>query len=61
MAAEPTEPGAMVSELAEALASRGLGLVSAEYLKELEDAADSAAIAARAGEETAPFRLQDYE
>jgi len=61
MTAEPTGPDAMASELADALASRGLVLVSAEYLEGLEDAADSAAIEARADEETVPFRLEDYE
>lgn len=61
MTAEPIEPDAMASELAEALASRGLVLVSAEYLEELEDAADSAAVEARADEETVTFRPEDYE
>lgn len=61
MTAEPIEPDTMASELAEALASRGLVLVSAEYLEELEDAADSAAVEARADEETVTFRPEDYE
>jgi hypothetical protein len=50
----------MADELAEALAARGLVLVSAAYLEELEDAADSAAIDARRDEETVPFRPEDY-
>jgi hypothetical protein len=50
----------MVAELAHALTDRGLVLVSAAYLEELEDAADSAAIEARADEETVPFRPWDY-
>ncbi|WP_017609618.1 hypothetical protein [Nocardiopsis xinjiangensis] len=61
MTAEPIEPDDMASELAEALASRGLVLVSAEDLEELEDAADSAAVEARADEETVTFRPEDYE
>lgn len=61
MTAEPVEPNGMAAELAGALADRGLVLVSAEYLEELEDAADSAAIEARAGEESVPFRTEDYE
>ncbi|WP_150243266.1 hypothetical protein [Nocardiopsis quinghaiensis] len=60
MTAEPVDPGRMAAELAEALADRGLVLVSAAYLEELEDAADSAVINARADEETVPFRLEDY-
>ncbi|MFV2197234.1 hypothetical protein [Nocardiopsis sp. LOL_012] len=50
----------MATELAEALADRGLVLVSAAYLEELEDAADSAAIDARADEESFPFRIEDH-
>lgn len=61
MPAEPVEPDPMASELAEALAARGLVLVSAEYLEELEDAADSAIIEARADEETVPFRPEDRD
>lgn len=61
MSADPVEPDAMASELAEAIAARGLVLVSAEYLEELEDAADSAVIEARSDEETVPFRPEDYE
>ncbi|CAL9393247.1 hypothetical protein SUDANB121_01313 [Nocardiopsis dassonvillei] len=60
MAAEPVEPHDMVTELAEALADRGLVLVPAAYLEELEDIADSAAIEAHADEDTAPFRVEDY-
>ncbi|GAA1085005.1 hypothetical protein GCM10009642_24840 [Nocardiopsis metallicus] len=61
MSAAPIEPGGMAAELAEALAERGLVLVSAAYLEELEDAADSAVIHARSDEETVPFRFEDYE
>lgn len=61
MTAEPVEPSEMANELAEALADRGLVLVSAAYLEELEDAADSAVIEERRDEETVPFRLEDYE
>ncbi|MEU3305922.1 hypothetical protein [Nocardiopsis sp. NPDC006832] len=60
MTAEPIEPDAMAAALAGALADRGLVLVSAEYLENLEDAADSAAVENLAGEETSPFRLEDY-
>ncbi|MCK9873266.1 hypothetical protein AB0M72_13210 [Nocardiopsis dassonvillei] len=60
MTAEPVDPGQMAAELAEALADRGLVLVSAAYLEELEDTADSAVINARADEETVPFRVEDY-
>jgi len=60
MTADPVGPVQMAAELAEALADRGLMLVSASYLEELEDTADSAVINARADEETAPFRLEDY-
>ncbi|MDT0328037.1 hypothetical protein [Nocardiopsis lambiniae] len=61
MTAEPVEPHGMAAELAEALADRGLILVSAAYLEELEGIADSAVIKARADEETVPFRVEDYE
>ncbi|MFY7069274.1 hypothetical protein ACOQFV_25745 [Nocardiopsis changdeensis] len=61
MTAESVEPHGMVTELAEALADRGLVLVSAAYLEELEDIADSAVIEARANEKTVPFRVEDYE
>ena len=61
MTAAPLEPSGMATELAEALADRGLVLVSAAYLEELEDTADSAVINARADEETVPFRFEDYE
>ncbi|WP_017581976.1 hypothetical protein [Nocardiopsis valliformis] len=61
MTAAPLEPSGMAAELAEALADRGLVLVSAAYLEELEDTADSAVIDARADEETVPFRFEDYE
>lgn len=60
MTAEPVKPGGMAAELAGALADRGLVLVSAAYLEELEDLADSAVINARADEETVPFRVWDY-
>ncbi|MEU0241184.1 hypothetical protein ABZ234_26180 [Nocardiopsis sp. NPDC006198] len=60
MTAEPVEPGGMAAEPAEALADRGLVLVSAAYPEELEDAADSAVINARADEETVPFRFEDH-
>ncbi|MFV2197379.1 hypothetical protein [Nocardiopsis sp. LOL_012] len=60
MTAEPVGPSRMAAELADALTDRGLVLVSAAYLEELEDAADSAAIDARADEETIPFRAEDY-
>lgn len=60
MTAEPIGPEGMAAELAEALADRGLVLVSAAYLEELEDIADSAVIEARADEETVPFRAEDY-
>lgn len=61
MTAEPVEPDGMAAELAGALADRGLVLVSAAYLEELEDAADSTVIETRAGEKSVPFRLEDYE
>lgn len=61
MTAAPLEPSGMAAELAEALADRGLVLVSAAHLEELEDTADSAVINARADEETVPFRFEDYE
>ncbi|XKK37747.1 hypothetical protein HFP72_23880 [Nocardiopsis sp. ARC36] len=60
MTAEPVEPGGMAAELAEAPADRGPVPVSAAYPEELEDAADSAVINARADEETVPFRFEDY-
>ena len=60
MTAEPIEHDGMASEPAEALADRGLVLVSASYLEELEDTADSAAIDAQAGEESTPFRREDH-
>ena len=61
MTAAPTEPTGMAVELADALDDRGLVLVSAAYLEELEDTADSAVIDARADEETVPFQIEDYE
>ena len=60
MTAEPVEPSGMATELAEALNDRGLVLVSAAYLEELEDAADSAVIEARRAEATVPFQIEDY-
>ncbi|WDZ92183.1 hypothetical protein [Nocardiopsis sp. HUAS JQ3] len=60
MTAEPVDPGQTAAELAEALADRGLVLVSAAYLEELADTADSAVINARTDEGTVPFRVEDY-
>lgn len=60
MATGAIEPERMAAELARAPADRGLVPVSAAYLEELEDTADSAAIDARADERTFPFRFEDY-
>lgn len=60
MTAEPVDPGRMAAEPADALTDRGLVLVSAAYLEELEDAAHSVAIETRADEGTVPFRFEDY-
>ena len=60
MTAEPVEPSAMAAEPAGALADRGLVLVPAAYLEELENTADSAVIEARAAEETVPFKFEDH-